>query len=78
MYAKYEASIAGRGFILGIHLHLGKTNRGLTIFHGPLILLNICNTISWIYTILWILVQYDTMSDLIILVDHCDLYFMVQ
>ena len=38
------------------------------IFHGPVILLNISNTIGWIYIILGILVQYDTVGDIIILV----------
>ena len=38
-----------------------------------MILLNI----SWIYIILRILVQYDIMSDLIILLGQCDLYYMI-
>ena len=36
-----------------------------------MILLNICYAVSWIYIILRILVQYDTMSDLIILLGQC-------
>ena len=48
------------------------------LFHGPVILLDICITILWIYVIFRTSVQYDTISDLIILVGHCDLYFMVQ
>ena len=48
------------------------------IFLCPMILLNISNTIWWNYIILGILVQYGTIGDLIILVDHYDLYFMVQ
>ena len=39
---------------------------------------NISNTILWIYIILKMLVQYDTMSELIVLIGQCDLYFMVQ
>ena len=35
-------------------------------------------TQSWICIVLGILVQYDTMSDLIILLGQCDLYFFVQ
>ena len=37
------------------------------IFHGPEILLNISNTILWIYIILEMLFQCDTMSELIYL-----------
>ena len=40
--------------------------------------LNISNTILWIYIILKILVQHDSMSELIVLIGQCDLYFMVQ
>ena len=39
-----------------------------------MILLNISNTILWIYIILRISVQYDTMGDLIIRVGHCDIF----
>ena len=45
---------------------------------GPVFLLNISNTVLWIYTIHKMLVQYDTMSELIVLIGQCDLYFMVQ
>ena len=38
----------------------------------------ILKTISWINAILGILVLCDTMIDIIINVDHLDLYFMVQ
>ena len=48
------------------------------IKRGPMILLNIFNTTSWICIILGILVQYDTIDDLIIFVGDYDLYFMVQ
>ena len=48
------------------------------IFHGPMILLNILYAILRISIILRILFQYDTMSDLIILLGQCDIYFMVQ
>ena len=47
-------------------------------FHAPAILLYILKTISWINLILGILVLCDTMIDIIINVDHLDLYFMVQ
>ena len=50
----------------------------MTIFHGPVILLNISDTILWIYTILKLLVQYDTMSELIVLIGQFDQYLMVQ
>ena len=33
---------------------------------GPVILLNISYIILWIYITLWILVQYDTMSELLV------------
>ena len=33
-----------------------------------MILLNISNSVLWIYIILWILVHYDTMSELIVLI----------
>ena len=45
------------------------------IFHGPVILLHICNTISWIYIILRILVAYDTMNDLIILLGQWAIFY---
>ena len=48
------------------------------MFHGPVILLTISNTILLIYIILKMLVQYDTMSELIVLIGQCDLYIMVQ
>ena len=41
-------------------------------------LLNIFNTILWICTILKMLIQYGTMSEFIVLIGQCDLYFMVQ
>ena len=50
----------------------------MTYFNGSVILLNMSNTILWIYIILKMLVQYDTMSELILLIGQCDLYFMVQ
>ena len=48
------------------------------LVHGPVILLNISITILWIYITLWILVQYDTMSELILFIGQCELYLMVQ
>ena len=43
------------------------------ILHGLVILLNTFNSILWIYSILWILVHYDTMSELIVLIGQYDL-----
>ena len=39
-----------------------------------MILLNISDTILLIYTVLKMLVQYDTMSELIVRMGQCDLY----
>ena len=41
-------------------------------------LLNITKTILWIYIILGIFDQNDTMNELIVLLGQYDLYFMVQ
>ena len=49
----------------------------MTLFHGPVILPCISNSIKCEGIILWILVQSDTVNDLIPFVGHCDLYFMV-
>ena len=43
------------------------------ILHGLVNLLNTFNSILWIYSILWILVHYDTMSELIVLIGQYDL-----
>ena len=43
----------------------------------PVILPNISNSVLWIYILLKMLV-YDTMSELIVLMGQCDLYFMVK
>ena len=48
------------------------------IFHGPLILPCISDSIKYEGTILWILVQSDTVNDLILFGGHFDLYFMVH
>ena len=48
------------------------------VFHGPVILPCISDGMKKEGIIHWILVQSDTVSDLIIFVGHCDLYFMVQ
>ena len=50
----------------------------LTIFHGPVILPYISGSIWYISIILWVLVQFHSASDLILLVGHCDLYFLDQ
>ena len=46
------------------------------IFHGWVILPFISDCIKLICTILWILVQSDTVNDPILFVGDCDLYFM--
>ena len=46
----------------------------MTILHGPVIKLNISNAILWIYIILKMLVQYDTMNELIVLTGQCVTY----
>ena len=48
------------------------------IFHGPVILPYISVIIKYEGIILWILVQCGTVNDIILYIDHCDLYFMVQ
>ena len=50
----------------------------MTIFHGPVILPCISGSIKYEGIILWILVQSDTVNDLILFGGHYDLYFMVQ
>ena len=48
------------------------------IFHVPMILPYIPNTFAWIYLILWLMVKVNTVRDLILIVGHCDLYFIAQ
>ena len=48
------------------------------IFYGSVILLNISDTVSWIYIIPKMLVQYYNMSEPKVLIGQCDLYFMIQ
>ena len=50
----------------------------MTNVHGPLILPCISDSIRYEGIILWILIQSDTVSDLILFVAHCDLYVIVQ
>ena len=50
----------------------------MIIFHGPVIWPCISDSIKQEGIILWILIQSDTMTDLILFVGHYDLYFMVQ
>ena len=38
-------------------------------------LLNISNTILWIYIILKMLVKCDSMSELIVLIGQCDIFY---
>ena len=47
-------------------------------FHGPAIFPYTSNIIKHEGTIFWILVQSDTVNDLILFGGHCDLYFMVH
>ena len=48
------------------------------VFHGPVCLPCISDSIKYEGIILWILVHWDTVNDLILVEDHCDLYFMAQ
>ena len=48
------------------------------VFHGPVILPFICDRIKYEGIILWILVQSDSVNDVILFAGHCDLFFMVQ
>ena len=66
------------GYCFNVTLWVTSSYLQVIMIHGSVILLNSSNTIWWIYIILWILVQYDTMSELIVLIGQCDLYFMVQ
>ena len=47
-------------------------------FHGPVILAYILKTIDVWTSDFWFMSQYGTLFDLKIILDHCDLHFMVQ
>ena len=47
------------------------------VFHGPVILLRICNSIKYEGIILWILVQSDTVKDLVLFAGQYDLYYFI-
>ena len=46
--------------------------------HIPLVLPYISNTIEWIFLLLWLMIRTNTVSDLILIVGQCGLYFMAQ
>ena len=50
----------------------------LTFIHSPVSLPYISNTVKWINIIPGIVDQSDTVNDLILFIDYCDLHFMVQ
>ena len=90
MYRKTPKGGAGRGEGGGIKWPLTELIVHFNKHQGTIIILGdkiitvvqlfclISATLFHGFTSYRILVQYDTMSDLIILLGQCDLYFMVQ
>ena len=50
----------------------------LTVIHSPVVLPYISNIVQWINIIPDIVDQSDTLNDLVLFLDQCDLYFMIS